>query len=70
MVEEANKLGFKSLGFSAHGCVDFYSHYSLTKEVTKRKMTFWFDEAIELLRYCGFKEIQYFDGKEFIPQKI
>lgn len=34
------------------------------------KMTCWFDEGLELVKNCGFNEVQYFDGKQFIPLKI
>lgn len=29
-----------------------------------------FDTAYELARYCGFKEIMVFDGKEFVPSPL
>ena len=32
MVEQAIKLGFKSIGFSSHGCVGKFSRYSLKQE--------------------------------------
>lgn len=36
----------------------------------KEKMTCWFDEAIELVKACGFREVQYFNGKNFECVKI
>ena len=39
------------------------SHY-------KDKLTFWFDEAVVLLKEFGFKHINIFDGKEFQKQSI
>ena len=36
----------------------------------KERMTFWFDEGVEFVKSCGFDEIQYFNGKEFVPVKI
>lgn len=35
-----------------------------------KNLNFYFEESISLARQCGFKEIQYFNGKEFEPIKI
>ncbi len=36
----------------------------------KNYLNFYFKEGLEYAKECGFKEIQYFDGKSFKPQSI
>ncbi len=36
----------------------------------KEYLNFLFDECVSLAKECGFKEIMYFNGKEFLPQPI
>ncbi len=60
MVEQAIKLGFNSLGFSAHGYVGDFSFYSLTKEATES----YINEVNRLkAKYKGIIDI--FLGLEF-----